>query len=274
MRKNWTDDDLEFVELDEDTEEAYPEEPEYTEEAYSEEPEYTEEVYSEEPEYTEEMAAGTGIGFAAEFEAVEADDMQDEAGYEEELIYEDEEQFNSDYAAEAPAAGAINRSSIRPGKGNSESTIMDKVIVLTGIVVLAIALVTGGAYLKSKTQKQQVNSFTEVGVQLNGINLIGEQGLNAISQEEAAKFEAANADNGGEEYDENDYNRHVTVSFNLTSIQKDLKIKFINSKSNKLVAHVPFTVTVKDPDGNTSVWSDDDMDGIIYKKDIVPVPMR
>ena len=259
MRKNWTDDDLEFVELDEDTEEAYPEEPEYTEEAYS-----------EEPEYTEEMAADTGIGFATEFEAVEADDIQDEAGYEEELIYEDEEQFNSDYAAEAPAAGAINRSSIRPGKGNSESTIMDKVIVLTGIVVLAIALVTGGAYLKSKTQKQQVNSFTEVGVQLNGINLIGEQGLNAISQEEAAKFEAANADNGGEEYDENDYNRHVTVSFNLTSIQKDLKIKFINSKSNKLVAHVPFTVTVKDPDGNTSVWSDDDMDGIIYKKDIVP----
>ena len=259
MRKNWTDDDLEFVELDEDTEEAYQEEPEYTEEAYP-----------EEPEYTEEMAADTGIGFATEFEAVEADDMQDEAGYEEELIYEDEEQFNSDYAAEAPAAGAINRSSIRPGKGNSESTIMDKVIVLTGIVVLAIALVTGGAYLKSKTQKQQVNSFTEVGVQLNGINLIGEQGLNAISQEEAAKFEAANADNGGEEYDENDYNRHVTVSFNLTSIQKDLKIKFINSKSNKLVAHVPFTVTVKDPDGNTSVWSDDDMDGIIYKKDIVP----
>ena len=281
MRKNWTDDDLEFVELDEDTEEAYqeepeyteeayPEEPEYTEEAYLEEPEYTEEAYSEEPEYTEEMAADTGIGFATEFEAVEADDIQDEAGYEEELIYEDEEQFNSDYAAEAPAAGAINRSSIRPGKGNSESTIMDKVIVLTGIVVLAIALVTGGAYLKSKTQKQQVNSFTEVGVQLNGINLIGEQGLNAISQEEAAKFEAANADNGGEEYDENDYNRHVTVSFNLTSIQKDLKIKFINSKSNKLVAHVPFTVTVKDPDGNTSVWSDDDMDGIIYKKDIVP----
>ena len=292
MRKNWTDDDLEFVELDEDTEEAYqeepeyteeayPEEPEYTEEAYSEEPEYTEEAYpeepeyteeaySEEPEYTEEMAAGTGIGFATEFEAVEADDIQDEAGYEEELIYEDEEQFNSDYAAEAPAAGAINRSSIRPGKGNSESTIMDKIIVLTGIVVLAIALVTGGAYLKSKTQKQQVNSFAEVGVQLNGINLIGEQGLNAISQEEAAKFEAANADNGGEEYDENDYNRHVTVSFNLTSIQKDLKIKFINSKSNKLVAHVPFTVTVKDPDGNTSVWSDDDMDGIIYKKDIVP----
>ena len=259
MRKNWTDDDLEFVELDEDTEEAYQEEPEYTEEAYP-----------EEPEYTEEMAADTGIGFATEFEAVEADDIQDEAGYEEELIYEDEEQFNSDYAAEAPAAGAINRSSIRPGKGNSESTIMDKVIVLTGIVVLAIALVTGGAYLKSKTQKQQVNSFTEVGVQLNGINLIGEQGLNAISQEEAAKFEAANADNGGEEYDENDYNRHVTVSFNLTSIQKDLKIKFINSKSNKLVAHVPFTVTVKDPDGNTSVWSDDDMDGIIYKKDIVP----
>ena len=33
---------------------------------------------------------------------------------------------------------------------------------------------------------------------------------------------------------------------------------------------MPFTVTVTDSGGKSSVWSDDDMDGIIYKKDITP----
>ena len=33
---------------------------------------------------------------------------------------------------------------------------------------------------------------------------------------------------------------------------------------------MPFSVNITDPDGKTSIWSDDDMDGIIYKKDIAP----
>ena len=67
-----------------------------------------------------------------------------------------------------------------------------------------------------------------------------------------------------------DYEKDVTVSLSLTSVQKDLKIKFINSSNGKLISNVPFTVTVTGADGKSVIWTDDDMDGIIYKKDLVP----
>ena len=62
----------------------------------------------------------------------------------------------------------------------------------------------------------------------------------------------------------------VPLAPSFTSIQKDLKIKFVNRKTEKLVPNVPFSVTVTDADGKTAIWSDDDMDGIIYKKEIKP----
>ncbi len=55
----------------------------------------------------------------------------------------------------------------------------------------------------------------------------------------------------------------------MTSVQKDLKIKFINKNTDKLIPNAPFSVTVTDSKGNSEVWSDADMDGIIYKKDLV-----
>lgn len=57
---------------------------------------------------------------------------------------------------------------------------------------------------------------------------------------------------------------------NLTSIQKDLKIKFINKKTGKLIPNIEFEVEVKTPSGNTVTYKDDDKDGIIYKTDIEP----
>ena len=57
------------------------------------------------------------------------------------------------------------------------------------------------------------------------------------------------------------------VNVNLSSIKSDLKIKFVGS-NKKLVAKVPFKVTVETPDGSTVDYEDDDRDGIIYKKDM------
>lgn len=56
----------------------------------------------------------------------------------------------------------------------------------------------------------------------------------------------------------------------MTSIEKDLKIKFVNGKTNKLIPNVPFSIKVKTPGGTEEVWTDDDMDGIIYKSNITP----
>ena len=153
--------------------------------------------------------------------------------------------------------------------------IMDKVILGTGAAVLILAIVIGGVFIRSKIAEGQVADFAGVGSQLDGINVIGERGLLAVADAELARMAAAEAVQEQEkeppkEYNEVDYEKDVTVSLSLTSVQKDLKIKFINSSNGKLISNVPFTVTVTGADGKSVIWTDDDMDGIIYKKDLVP----
>ena len=155
-------------------------------------------------------------------------------------------------------------------------TAMDRVIVCTGIGVLVMAIILGSVFVSNKVVENQISDFVNVGNQLDGIALIGEQGLLAVADAQLAKAAAVTIIEEEEEkdsqggYDETEYTKEVTVKMEMTSIQRDLKIKFINQKTEKLVANVPFAVTVTGPDKKTVIWSDDDMDGIIYKKDIAP----
>ncbi|MCH5274548.1 MAG: Ig-like domain-containing protein [Lachnospiraceae bacterium] len=149
---------------------------------------------------------------------------------------------------------------------------MDRIITTTGVLVLILALAAGIAFAGTRTGSREVASLDTVGAQLDGITLIGEHGLTAVADAELAKRQAAGAiemeENG--EYEENEYTREVEVVLNMTSIEKDLKLKFVNKNTNKLIANVPFSVTVTTPDGKTETWTDDDMDGIIYKSGITP----
>ncbi len=146
----------------------------------------------------------------------------------------------------------------------------------TGIGVLVMAIILGSVFVSNKVVENQISDFVNVGNQLDGIALIGEQGLLAVADAQLAKAAAVTIIEEEEEkdsqggYDETEYTKEVTVKMEMTSIQRDLKIKFINQKTEKLVANVPFAVTVTGPDKKTVIWSDDDMDGIIYKKDIAP----
>ena len=151
---------------------------------------------------------------------------------------------------------------------------MDRIMAATGVAVLILAIVTGSVYASARMVDHQVSEFVSVGTQLDGIHMIGEQGLLAVADATVAKIAAANAvDEDYEdqkEYDEAEYTNGGTVELELVSVQKDLKIKFTNKKSGKLISNVPFAVTITDPKGKTATWSDDDMDGIIYKKGITP----
>lgn len=152
-----------------------------------------------------------------------------------------------------------------------EMAIMDRIITVTGVVVLIMALVTGSLYIGTKVGGDDESVLASVGSQLEGIDLIGEKGLLAIADAEKAKLTAAEIVEEEEElpeYDEEDYADVVTVKLNMTSVMKDLKLKFTNKNTGKLISNVPFSVTLTDPDGKSETWSDDDMDGIIYKKNI------
>ena len=200
-----------------------------------------------------------------------------------EIIYEDDDLYNADYRGERDRTGRDNGRNAGDGLlGKLKNmSVMDRVIAGTGVAVLVLALVTGIVLISSRTVQEQVSDFVSVGTQLEDIELIGKEGLLAVADAQIARLEAASMIWDEEEppmdeedpdpgYEENEYSRQVSVEMSMTSIQKDLKIKFTNKKTGKLVANVPFSVTVTDPDGKTSIWSDDDMDGIIYKKDITP----
>lgn len=159
------------------------------------------------------------------------------------------------------------------GRALAGMSALERAIMVTGVAVLVLALITVGFYINIQVSGSHISELAGVGAQLDGIDTIGGAGLLAVEDAQIAKMTAASIvvdepEDEDKEYDEQDYQNEVQVVMESTSIQRDLKIKFINKKTNKLIANVPFTVDVTDPDGKSSIWSDDDMDGIIYKKDI------
>ena len=160
-------------------------------------------------------------------------------------------------------------------------SVLDRMIMGTGAAVLILVLITAGVYISSRVSDGHISELAGVGAQLDGIDTIGGEGLLAVEDAQIAKMAAASVvadelenkdeeDGEDKEYNEQDYQNEVQVIMEFTSIQKDLKIKFINKNTKKLIANVPFALNVTDPDGKSFIWSDDDMDGIIYKKDITP----
>ena len=247
----------------------YEEEDFYTEEqsaAYEWEEAFDQEEYESAEEYEPESAYY--VGNTAAF-GVEEDGYAEEA---EDWLYEEED---SRYA--------VNRRRKSAGrKVFHKIGLMDGVIILTGAAALVIALIAGIRYSNERVIDKQVESFVTVGSQLADIKLPGQAGLLAVADEEAAKKAAAEAlakqeqekkeqeEEKNKEYNEQDYKNMVTVALSVSSIQKDLKIKFVNKNTDKLISNVPFVVTVTAPDGTTSTWTDDDMDGIIYKTKLAP----
>ena len=281
--RNWEEDVQDGYDWDEeqDGEEYYADDEEYTgeedgEEYYADDEEYTGdedggEYYADDEEYTGDEDGG-------EYYADDEEYTGDEDGEE---YYADDEEYIGDEDI-APVRGGKGKKSKKQG-GNKIAAIwtkflnmstMDRIMTATGVAVLILAIVTGSVYASARMVDHQVSEFVSVGSQLDGIQMIGEQGMLAVADAKLAKIAAANAvDDENEEqkeYDEAEYTNGGTVELELVSVQKDLKIKFTNKKSGKLISNVPFSVTITDPKGKSDTWTDDDMDGIIYKKGITP----
>ena len=235
-------------------------------------------AYTEDGRYAEEASfyAGDEENFY-EGEILYTGGSETEDG---EIRYEDGDIYNAGYRGDDLAEKKKDRGQ-KAGLGQrlKEIPVIDRIIAGTGVAVLALALITGIFLLNSRSTAHQVSDFAGVGMQLSNVSVIGGQGLDAVADALQTRLRADEAEETQpepdeqepeKEYEETDYSRQVSVELNMTSIQRDLKIKFTNQKTGKLVANVPFSVTVKDPDGKSSIWSDDDMDGIIYKKDITP----
>ena len=256
-------DEEEDYESDEYDEEEYEDEEEdYESDEYDEEEYENEEEDYESDEYDEEE-------YEDEEEDYESDEYDEEEYEDEEEDYESDEYDEEEYEYEDIPEGGIKKIIYRLTNRSS----VDYIIALTGVAVFAMAIITGTFYVNAKEEKAQIEAFAEIGVGLEDLSMIGEGGLLAVADAQAARSMAAAAVEEMEEQEEEkveEKSGDKEVNLNLSSIQKDLKIKFINKESGKLIASVPFEVEIEKPSGTVYTQKDEDMDGIIYQKDMEP----
>lgn len=248
------------------------EEPAEYEEEYYEEDDPAE--YGEEHEYYEEEYYGDDVDYYGEDreESYESDGDEEDDEEDEDLYYMDDGEYEDDeyededgfvaYRKKKGAAGAFLAFRNLP--------LIDKVIAFTGVAVLLFAVLTGAVFMTAKKEERAVEAFAEVGTSLTGVEIIGESGLLAVADAQKAKEAVMEeiTEEPQETTGEPQQAKGVDVTLKMTSIVKDLKIKFVNQKTDKLVANVPFEVEITTPSKKTEVWKDDDKDGIIYKENI------
>ena len=236
-----TEDTLEFLSLDDDMIESYQRSQASkgkTASVQKPRPERYVEVYDDEDDYDDEDYDDD------EYE----DDDYDEDDYDDDE-YDDEDGFAA-----------------RLMYFIGEMSMLDVAVAVLGILVIAGVLVTSGIYVHAKSVEKQVAAFADVGEEIEGINVIGESGLIAVT--ESARLgsmidtdEEETQESAEEAFEET--KGEVEVVLHLTSILSDMKIKFVNKETGKLIGGVPFEVEVSGP--KSFVLKDEDKDGVIYQ---------
>ena len=281
---NVTDDTLEFLSLDDETIEAYKknkkqgkrkvyeedDESDYEDEDYEEDDDadYEDEDYEEDDDtdyedddYEEDDDADYED---EDYEEDDESDYEDEdyeedddADYEDD-DYEEDDEDEYDYGYDEPETFGEKISYFL-----THLSTLDMVVAMLGILVVVGACVTGGIYAHAKTTEKQVAAFAEIGNQLGGVTVIGESGLDAVAQAAMTAVQEEEIELAQEEENEKD-DKLITVNLNITSIQSDIKVKFVNQKTGKLIGSVPFVVSVSGGKKDFEM-KDDDKDGIIHQ---------
>lgn len=254
-----SDETLEFLSLDDETIEAYNRAEEQKRKrsffGLKKKERYDEE---EEDDYDEEELDEDELDEEDWEEESEDEDWEDEDDIEEE---EDEDDEDYDYEE--------GNFFTRIGNHIADMSTLDRVVTLFGCFILMAAIATGSLYASAKLSSKNAEAFAEVGTDINEIGIIGESGLLAVADAESARMLLADEVQTEEETQESEEQEgSVQVSMKLTSIQADIKIKFVNKKTNKLIGGLPFEVEVSGDNGKNFNLKDEDKDGIIYQTGI------
>lgn len=150
-------------------------------------------------------------------------------------------------------------------ESGSSGNILNKAMAFFGVALAVVAIIFGISYYEKNKYVPEPVDFNDVGTTVASLGLIGEDKIVAITSVQEERIDELNLAIDQLGYDEiDDAEDVVHVGITLTTILKDLKIKFVNGK-DKLIANVPFQVEVTDAKGNTVIWTDTDKDGIIYQ---------
>ena len=164
------------------------------------------------------------------------------------------------------SGGSKKNAPVRPTR---EFAAMDAVVAFTGLLVLVVAVLTTGIYLSSAEVAKQKEAIAAVGKKLEQVGTAGEEILSAVARQREEAEDARDVSEAAPmEYEEKELETDMDLALKMTSVEKDLKIKFTNRETGKLVGNQAFTVSISGPVSKTA--SDDDKDGILYLADMTP----
>lgn len=170
---------------------------------------------------------------------------------------------------QTPAKTRAHNKHHKKKNASRELAAMDAVVGFTGLLVLAMAVITTGIYLKSAGLEKQRDAVAAVGAKLERIGTAGEEILSAVAKQREAAEDARDVSAAEPvKYEEKELETDLDLVLKMTSVEKDLKIKFTNKETGKLVGNQAFTVSLAGPEAKTA--SDDDKDGILYLADVAP----
>lgn len=162
--------------------------------------------------------------------------------------------------------GSKKSAPVRPAR---EFAAMDAVVAFTGLLVLVVAVLTTGIYLSSAEVAKQKEAIAAVGKKLEQVGIAGEEILSAVARQREEAEDARDVSEAAPmEYEEKELETDMDLALKMTSVEKDLKIKFTNRETGKLVGNEAFTVSISGPVSKAA--SDDDKDGILYLADMTP----
>lgn len=191
------------------------------------------------------------------------------AGKSSQTFHEKSSQNRTVKRSASASTAASGRNRKRRSARKEPMAALDIAIALTGVLVLATAAFTTSMYLGRNEQNKQMEAVAAVGKNLEDIGMSGEEVLSAVAvaaqnaSEEVSEEETTETETG---YEEKDLKADVDVILKLSSMQKDMKIKFADKSSGKLIGNQPFTVKLEGASSQNA--KDDDKDGIIYLKDL------
>ena len=148
------------------------------------------------------------------------------------------------------------------GKFVSNFSWMDAVIGLIGVLAAAMLIFILVFWNNNNNKMEDLGEFTAIGMQLSELDTIGGNGIGRIvttGGNDVVGEVTVPVEEGEEEQES------VPVSVSFTSIERDLKIKFTDKATGKLLDGVAFELEVVTPSNETLTWTDDDKDGMIYK---------
>lgn len=142
---------------------------------------------------------------------------------------------------------------------------LDWIILGTSVIVLILLIVVGGIVLgrNGEDNSQQVAGLRNIGVMIDEVGLIGESGIASVTDITIERLTAAKSETV-QSLVEQAGNEKIAIMLNVTTLDHDLKIKFVNAETGKMVGGYEFMVEVTFPSDNTEIYTDTDRDGLIH----------